>query len=155
MKIDKSLIEAYEFEDYENAKKIIKEKHEILSSFCERLTKINSYLENFIYKKVENKILKIALSTTDENDNFYTLFLFIQKYLDRTFNETNKMLKKMIDSLTCLKEEIKENFKKYEEFLIYQNEFIIKLNELECFKKVYLESVKNAELPLILKYISS
>ena len=41
------------------------------------------------------------------------------------------MIKKMIGLLMNLKEEIKENFKNYEHFLIYQNEFIIKLNELE------------------------
>ena len=146
MKNDKTILEGYEFEDYEKAKEVIEEKHEILSSFCEQLAKINSYLENFIDKKVENKILKKTLSTTDENDNFYTLFLFIQKYFDRTFNETSKMIKKMVDSLTILKEEIKENIKKYEEFINYQNEFANKLNELEGLKKAYLESIKNAEL---------
>ena len=146
MKIDKALIESYEFEDYEKAKKIIEEKYEILSSFCEQLTKINSILDKFIDKKVENKILKKTLSTTDENDNFYTLFSFIQKYFERTFKESNKMIKKMVDLLINLKEEIKENLKKYDEFLIYQNEFMNKLNELEDFKKTYLDSVKNAEL---------
>ena len=146
MKNDKTILEGYEFEDYEKAKEVIEEKYEILSSFCEQLAKINSYLENFIDKKVENKILKKTLPTTDENDNFYTLFLFIQKYFDRTFNETSKMIKKMVDSLTILKEEIKENIKKYEEFINYQNEFANKLNELEGLKKAYLESIKNAEL---------
>lgn len=146
MKNDKSILEGYEFEDYEKAKEVIEEKYEILSSFCEQLAKINSYLENFIDKKVESKILKITLPKTDENDNFYTLFLFIQKYFQRTFNETSKMIKKMVDSLTNLKEEIKENFKKYEEFINYQNEFANELNELEGLKKAYLESIKNAEL---------
>lgn len=146
MKNDKTILEGYEFEDYEKAKEVIEEKYEILSSFCEQLAKINSYLENFIDKKVENKILKKTLPTTDENDNFYTLFLFIQKYFDRTFNETSKMIKKMVDSLTILKEEIKENIKKYEEFINYQNEFANKLNELEGLKNAYLESIKNAEL---------
>ena len=146
MKIDKSLIEVYEFEDYEQAKKIIEEKHEILSSFCEQIAKINSYLEKFIDKKVENKILKKTLSTTDEHDNFYSLFIFIQKYFERSFNETRNMIKKMVDLLMNLKEEIKENFKKYDEFLNYQNEFMNKLNELEGLKKNYLDSVKKAEL---------
>jgi hypothetical protein len=146
MKIDKSIIEGYEFEDYEKERKILEERYEILSSFCEQLTKIYSIIEKFIDKKVQNKILKKALSTTDENDNFYSLFIFIQKYLERSFNETSKMLKKMVDLLMTLKEEIKENFKKYDEFLNYQNEFINKLNELEGLEKAYLDSVKNAEL---------
>jgi len=56
------------------------------------------------------------------------------------------MIKSMVDLLSNLKVEIKENLKKYDEFLNYQNEFLNKLNELEIFKKSYLESIKKAEL---------
>ena len=133
MKIDKSLIESYQFEDYEKSNKIIEEKYKMLSSFSELLTKISLILEKFINKEKEkeNKKLKKTLSIFDESNNFYSFFIFIQKFLDIIFNESYSMIKKMIGLLMNLKEEIKENFKNYEHFLIYQNEFIIKLNELE------------------------
>ena len=141
MKIDKSLIESYQFEDYEKSNKIIEEKFKMLSSFSELLTKISLILEKFINKEKEkekeNKKLKKTLSIFDESNNFYSFFIFIQKFLDIIFNESYSMIKKMIGLLMNLKEEIKENFKNYEQFLIYQNEFIIKLNELEDSKKAY------------------
>jgi len=148
MKIDKSLIEIYQFEDYEKSNKIIEKKYKILSYFSEQLTKISFDLEKLINKEKEkeNKKLKKVISSTYETDKFYFFFTFIQKYLNMMFKEAYSMINKMINLLKNLKEEIKESFEKYEEFLNYQNEFIIKLNELEDFKIAYLDSVKKAEL---------
>ena len=144
----KELIENYAFIDYEKSQKIVNERYEVLSFLCEKLPKINSYLEKFIKSTMENKILKTKLSSSNqkENEDFYSLFLLIQKTIETTFNETFQMINEILEPLINLKDDLKSSFKEYEDFIEYQKEFKNKLVDLEEYKKSFLESAQKAEL---------
>ena len=145
MKNEYSLIEEYLDNNYENSYIKNKSKYELISNLYEKLSTINSYIENFIREKMNNKIMKVKLLEYKGEENFSNLFLLLQKTIDSTFNENYNMLNEILESLRTLKGLFKTYFKKYEEFFICQKKFMNKLSEIESYKNNFLECAKKAE----------
>ena len=149
MENDNSLIKHYLSDDYEKNYRINMSKYELLSIIYDKLSIINSNLEKFIKEKIENKISKDKekdkiLSYKNEN-KFYNLYFLIEKTIQTSFNENNKMINKILEYITQLKECLNNYNKKYHDYINYQHSFSNKLIEIEGYKKKFLESAKNAE----------
>ena len=144
MKNEKSLIESYLHSDYEKLYKENKCRSELLSIIYEGLSKLNSNIEKFNEIK-ENKKIKDKLSSYKKDNIFYSLYFLIENTISTTFNENYKMINKILEIITNIKEITKSSLKKYEDFLVIQKQFMIKLVEIEEYKNNFFESAKNAE----------
>ena len=77
--------------------------------FCEKISKINSYIEKFIKEKMDNKLLKDKLAEFKNEKNFQNLFFLLLTKIDVSFNENNIMLNKILDQI----KKFKDSFKSY------------------------------------------
>ena len=145
MKNERLLIDGYLYNDYENSYILNKSKYDLLNMFCEKISKINSYIEKFIKEKMDNKLLKDKLAEFKNEKNFHNLFSLLLTKIDVSFNENNIMLNKILDQIKKFKDSFKSYFKKYDEFVNSQKKFVNKLNEIENYKNNFFIASNNAE----------
>ena len=145
-KNEKLLILPYLCDDYEESYSKNNGKFELLNLICDRLSNINSYMEKFIKEIIESKILKEKLSSSKSKDNFIELFSIIQKIIDTALNENYKMINKIIELLTDLKQYYTSYFKKYDNYIKIQEKFANKLVDIDNCKDNFLKSTKKAEI---------
>ena len=145
--IDESLlIEPYLCEDYGLSYTINNSKYELISTICIKLTKIKSFMEKFRKELEESKLLKEKITSFKNESQFLDFFLLIQQLIDTIFKENYDMINKIIGYLTELKESFNSYFKKYEDYLNIQKNFINKLVDIDNYKDIFLNSAKKAEL---------
>ena len=139
------LNEKFECNDYENSYLLNEYKYEILKHLNEKLLRLKYYIGRFIKEKQESKTLNKSIEI-NEKENFYNLYILLEKTLDTILNENINMIIKILEYINSLKECFNLYFDKYKDFLILKNKFASKLSEVIYNKNNFIESAKNAEL---------
>lgn len=145
MNIKNILNEKFECDDYENSYLLNEYRYEILKHLNEKLLRLKYYIGKFIKEKQESKTLSKSIEI-NEKENFYNIYILLEKTLDTLLNENINMIIKILEYINSLKEFFNLYFNKYKDFLILKNKFAAKLNEVIYNKNNFIESAKNAEL---------
>ena len=145
MKKQNILIEQYLCDDYEASYEINEYKYQLLNHLNDKLLKIKSFIGKSI-KDSKETIINNKLNEISEEQNFYNLYLLLDKSIDTILDENNNMINKILEYINDIKELFNLYFKKYKDFLIIKSKFNTKLNEVLNHKNNFIELAKNAEL---------
>ena len=129
MNIKNILNEKFECDDYENSYLLNEYRYEILKHLNEKLLRLKYYIGKFIKEKQESKTLSKSIEI-NEKENFYNIYILLEKTLDTLLNENINMIIKILEYINSLKEFFNLYFNKYKDFLILKNKFAAKLNEV-------------------------
>ena len=139
---DKSLIKNYLYIDYEKEYNLKKNNNIYLSNLLDKLTKLNSNLQEFIN---QNKLIKNMLSSSQEDKKFYDTFNFVHNLFNGIINRNILFINKILEFIIKIRELTESCLPNFEDFFQEQKKFNSSLNELNKYQTNYFKSVANAE----------